>query len=172
MASKTTTPPAGRFTLPLAYTVFFLTIEPISTLVGAYFAYFQPLYYLTLTHAASAPNDASSIPPSTSIVMQQLANLYMLLSINEALILRTTYDLKVWKVFLLGLLIADVGHIWTVREAMGWAGYWQVWTWNAIDWGNLGFVYLAATMRICFLAGVGMNPGAAPTPTKATSKTS
>jgi hypothetical protein len=155
--------------LPRTYTAFFLTIEPISTLVGAYFAYFQPVYYLHLTHASSAPSNASSIPLSTSIVMQQLANLYMLLAVNEALILRTTYDLKVWRIFLLGLLIADVGHIWTVREAMGWAGYWQVWTWNAIDWGNLGFVYLAATMRICFLAGVGLKTGVTP---KATAKTS
>jgi hypothetical protein len=26
-------------------------------------------------------------------------------------------------------------------------------------WGNVGFVYAGATMRMCFLAGVGMGKG-------------
>ena len=29
--------------------------------------------------------------------------------------------------------------------------------WNAIDWGNLGFVYLGATTRIAFLSGLGLS---------------
>ncbi|KAK6605719.1 hypothetical protein H4I95_05525 [Botrytis cinerea] len=48
------------FRLPMAYSWFFLIIEPISTLAGAYYAYFQPHKYLLLTHAASSPT-----PPPT-----------------------------------------------------------------------------------------------------------
>lgn len=35
--------------------------------------------------------------------------------------------------------------------------YWNVLKWNRMDWGNVGFVYAGATMRMLFLAGVGMD---------------
>lgn len=139
------------FSLPLAYRLFFLVIEPISTLVGAYYAHFRQDDYLTLTHADSA---ASPIPLGTSTVMSQLANLYFLFALNEALVLRSTGDLRVWKVLLFGLLVADFGHLYSLR-GLGSSIYWDVWRWNAIDWGNVPFVYLGASMRIAFLAGVG-----------------
>ncbi|OBT54430.1 hypothetical protein VE04_04383 [Pseudogymnoascus sp. 24MN13] len=155
MPPKTTTTPTS-FRLPLLYTTFFLTIEPLSTLLGAYFAYFQPHHYLTLTTPSTPQSTLVPLPPSTAIVLQQLANLYLLLSITEATLLRTTNDLAVWRVFLFGLLVADVGHVWSVREAVGWEGYWNVAGWNAMDWGNLGFVYVAAALRVAFLLGVGL----------------
>ncbi|KAL5354824.1 hypothetical protein ACLOAV_000915 [Pseudogymnoascus australis] len=152
MPPKPSTPTSFR--LPLLYTTFFLTIEPLSTLLGAYYAYFQPHSYLALTTPSTPPS--ALLPPSTAIVLQQLANLYLLLSLTEATLLRTTNDLAVWRVFLFALLVADVGHVWSVREAVGCEGYWRVWAWNAMDWGNLGFVYVAAALRVAFLMGVGL----------------
>lgn len=139
------------FTLPLPYRIFFLLIEPIATAVGAYYAFFDQRTYLDLTHAPSA---SSPIPLATSIAMSQLANLYFVFALSEALVLRSTSDLRVWKAFLLCLLIADFGHLYTV-SVLGPQIYWRVWDWNAIDWGNIGFVYLGASMRTTFLAGVG-----------------
>ncbi|KAF1985185.1 hypothetical protein K402DRAFT_334692 [Aulographum hederae CBS 113979] len=136
------------------YWVLFLYIEPASTAVGAIYAHFYQHIYLTLTHAASAPA-SNSIPLSTSIVLTQLANLYLLLAINEALVLRATSDVKVWRVFLLGLLIADFGHLYSVYE-LGLPIYWRFWAWNAIDWGNIGFVYMVGCARVAFLCGVGL----------------
>lgn len=52
--------------------------------------------------------------------------------------------------------MADFGHLYTVKE-LGPEVYWNVLKWNAIDWGNVGFVYAGATMRMMFLAGVGLN---------------
>jgi hypothetical protein len=146
-------PPA--FKLPAFYSAFFLFIEPISALVGAFYAHFKPLVYLQLTHTASAPAYISTIPLSTSIVLDQLANLYLLFAINEALVLRSTSDLRVWKTVLFGLLLADFGHLYTVR-GLGTERYWNALKWNAIDWGNVGFVYTGAITRICFLLGVGL----------------
>lgn len=77
-------PTAANFKLPAIYSWFFLIIEPISALVGAYFAHFQQHEYLQMTHVASSPLDTTSIPLSTSIVLSQLANLYLLFAINEA----------------------------------------------------------------------------------------
>lgn len=69
--------------------------------------------------------------------------------------LRSTKDVKVWKTLLFGLLVADFGHLYSVHE-LGQHKYWQIWDWNAMDAGNIGFVYLGAFMRICFLLGIGV----------------
>jgi hypothetical protein len=135
------------------YRLFFLTIEPISAVLGAYFAYFQPRTYLHLTHGESAPR--SDIPLGTQIVLAQLSNLYLLFALNEALVLRSTRDLRVWRALLFGLLIADFGHLWSVNELAG-SIYWNVSKWNAIDWGNIGFVYVGALSRVAFLCGIGI----------------
>ncbi|SPQ23108.1 82e41ef0-f825-407f-bd56-5ffecb5f7ca9 [Thermothielavioides terrestris] len=149
-ASASATAVAG-FVLPLPYRLFFLLVEPIATLAGAYYAFFDQRTYLDLTHAASAP---SPVPLGTSIAMSQLANLYLAFALSEALVLRSTADLRVWRTLLFCLLVADFGHLYTVR-ALGPQIYWRVSEWNAIDWGNIGFVYLGASMRAAFLAGVG-----------------
>ena len=89
------------------------------------------------------------------MVLAQLANLYFLFAINEALVLRSTSDLRVWKTLLFGLLIADVGHLYSVW-GLGTGVYWEFHRWSPIDWGNVGFVYAGALTRICFLCGLGM----------------
>lgn len=147
------TSPTTALDIPPYYRHFFLIIEPISAIVGAYFAHFQPQKYLELTHAASAP--ALHIPTGTSIVLSQLANLYLLFAINEALVLRSTSDLRVWRTLLFGLLIADFGHLFSVAK-LGTDVYWKVQLWSAIDWGNVAFVYVGAMTRIAFLCGIGL----------------
>lgn len=163
--------------LPLPYTLFFLWIEPISTLVGAYFAHFQQQKYLDDTipsglgvstresivsscyaescHTCSAPWKIMLICWK---VLSQLANLYFAFTLNEALVLRATRDRRVWSTLLLGLLIADFGHIYACKAA-GVELYYSFWTWNAMWAGNLGFVYMGATLRTCFLLGVGLPRG-------------
>ncbi|KAL8854927.1 MAG: hypothetical protein Q9221_000434 [Calogaya cf. arnoldii] len=140
--------------IPLIYRLFFLYIEPLASLVGAYYAFLKPQEYLRLTDPFSSP--IVSVPLSTSIILQQLSNLYFLFALNEALVLRATSDIHVWRTLLFGLLVADIGHLYSVH-GLGLAIYWEVSRWNAIDWGNVAFVYVGATMRICFLTGLGMS---------------
>lgn len=151
--------PPSSFKLPVAYRLFFLIIEPISALVGAFYAHFRQAEYLRLTHASTA---TAPVPTGTSVVMSQLANLYLLFALNEALVLRSTGDLRVWKTVLFVLLVADLGHLYSV-SAVGSGVYWNVASWNAIDWGNVPFVYVGASMRIAFLLGVGLEGQQAPT---------
>lgn len=153
-------PPAPP--IPLAYRLFFLWIEPLATAVGAYYAHFRPQSYLAWTHPFPSPAVPATllpaVPPVSRIVLTQLANLYLVFAINEALVLRATADRRVWTAFLLGLLIADVGHLYSVHLA-GLRVYWEVWNWNAMYWGNVGFVYVGAMMRTAFLLGVGLGVG-------------
>ena len=136
--------------IALPYRLFFLYIEPFFALIGAYHALFLPTAYLALTHAPSAPR--YGIPTSTSIILTQLANLYAFFAINEALVLRAAgNDIRVWRAVIVALLIADAGHLYSVK-GLGTRVYWDVRGWNAIDWGNVGFVYMGALTRVCFLA--------------------
>ncbi|KAG9577284.1 hypothetical protein KCU77_g9542, partial [Aureobasidium melanogenum] len=147
-------PPANAATIALWYRLFFLYIEPVATAVGAYYAWFQQHEYLDMTYASAS---AVSLSPSAreSIVLSQLANMYAVFALNEALVLRSTTNLRVWRVFLFGLLLADFGHIYSVKD-VGLDVYWQFWDWNSMYWGNLGFVYVGAATRIAFLTGLGV----------------
>lgn len=145
----------ATFSPNLPYVLFFLYIEPFSTIVGAYYAHLRPLEYLKLTHASSAPATSLGIPVGTQIVLSQLANLYLLFALNEALVLRSTRSLKTWRTLLTGLLIADFGHLYSIAP-LGTGMFWKFWQWNAMDWGNIGFVYCGALMRCLFLSGVGV----------------
>ena len=138
----------------LCYRVMFLYIEPLSALVGAYFACFRQRAYLELTDAESSP--LASVPTGTSVALSQLANLYLLFAFNEAFILRVTTDIKVWRTLLIGMLMADLGHLYSVAS-LGSKIYWDVFDWNAIQWGNVGFVYAGAITRSAFLLGIGLD---------------
>ncbi|KAL7934998.1 hypothetical protein V8C35DRAFT_24245 [Trichoderma chlorosporum] len=140
------------FRLPLAYRLFFLLLEPISALVGAFYTHFLQQRYLELLDDATAP---ARVPRGTSIAMSQLANMYFFFAINEAIVLRSTRDLRVWRAVLLVLLIADFGHLYSMKKS-GPEIYYNVTGWNAGDVGNVPWVYAGATMRLCFLAGVGL----------------
>ncbi|XP_014552951.1 hypothetical protein COCVIDRAFT_108928 [Bipolaris victoriae FI3] len=154
-------PPA--LAIPGFYRFVFLWIEPCSILLGAvYAACFQTTYLDLTMHAPSAPDALVPIP--TKIVLTQLANMYLGLAFLEASVLRATPDVKVWKTFLIGLLLADFGHLYTVLP-LGAQIYWSFWDWNAIDMGNIPFVYMLAVTRICLLLGVGFHhPHARPKP--------
>lgn len=140
--------------IPFPYIAFFLWIEPVATLVGAYFAWFQSDTYLQLQHAASSPSPLA-VPTGTAVVLRQLGNMYFVFAFNEAFVLRATNDLKVWRAFLLGLLIADFGHLYSCYP-LGLQSYYDFANWNAIDYGNYPFVVVGASMRILFLTGCGI----------------
>jgi hypothetical protein len=140
--------------VPAFYRLIFLWLEPVSIFTGAFYAQFMQSDYLHLTHASSAPG--SSVPISTSIVLTQLANLYLGLGLLEALVLRATSELRVWRTFLFVLLVADIGHLYSVAAVGKWV-YWDYSRWNSIDWGNVPFVYFLALTRSLLLLGVGFN---------------
>lgn len=147
--------PVSGPSLPLYYRLFFLWIEPVATAVGAYYAQFLQREYMAMTYSSTAA-PVLGVSTGESIVLTQLANLYFCFALNEALVLRSTSDLRVWKIFLVGLLIADFGHLYSVKAA-GLQVYYEVWNWNAMYWGNVGFVYVGALSRMAFLSGVGLD---------------
>ncbi|EIW76209.1 hypothetical protein CONPUDRAFT_158234 [Coniophora puteana RWD-64-598 SS2] len=146
-------------TIPFAYKLFFIYIEPISALAGAYYAALEPTAYLRDLSLPSAPAPTSAlglgVTQQTTMALYQLANLYLLFALNEHLVLSSTQSLKTWRRLLFCLLVADFGHLATMAP-LGARVFWAVYEWNAMVWGSVGFVYLGATMRMCFLRGVGV----------------
>jgi hypothetical protein len=140
--------------VPLVYKAFFLWIEPFFTLLGAFYAFFLPQTYLDMTRVTQfADTIGSSV--AALVALRQLGNLYLAFAINEAVVLRATSDRRVWQALLLGLLIADFGHLYSLYP-LGLDIYYGVMKWGPMDWGNIAFVYCGATARICFLTGVGL----------------
>lgn len=164
---------SDTFTPPLIYRLFFLYIEPLSALLGAYYAAFKPSTYLdllstrpTLTSNLGSGSGGESIDTPTLTTLYQLANLYLLFALNEHLVLSRSTSLKTWRTLLVGLLIADFGHLATmvpVARSKGIRGmeemFVEFWTWNAMEWGSVGFVYVGALMRVSFLVWTGTGVG-------------
>ncbi|KAL3710394.1 hypothetical protein TMatcc_004188 [Talaromyces marneffei ATCC 18224] len=61
--------------------------------------------------------------------------MYLLSTLNEALVLRVTTDQRIWRMLRLNLLIADIGHLFSVAP-LGAAIYYDVTRWNAMDLGE------------------------------------
>ena len=139
--------------IALYYKVFFLFIEPLFALFGAICAGLYPNHYLAMTE--HLPSSIDILPLGIHISLRQLANMYLLFTLNEALILRVTNDQRVWRVVLFNLAVADIGHLISVAP-LGAGIYRDVTQWNSMDWGNIPFVYLGLTSRICFLLGWGV----------------
>jgi hypothetical protein len=137
------------------YKLFFLYIEPISALAGAFYAAVRPDAYLNdlIAPYHTLPPAPASTP--TYMSLYQLANLYLLFALNEHLVLSSASSMTTWRRLLFGLLVADIGHLVTMSPA-GMDVFWRVGSWNAMSWGSIGFVYIGATMRLCFLFGIGM----------------
>lgn len=136
------------------YKLFFLYLEPISALAGAYYAFFKPEDYLRdLSLGGSLTGHPLST--QTNMVLTQLANLYLLFALNEHFVLSSTSSVKTWRRLLFGLLVADFGHLLSMAP-LGSPVFWQVSEWNAMTWGSVAFVYLGASLRISFLAGLGL----------------
>jgi hypothetical protein len=141
---------------PFLYRIFFLYIEPISALAGAYYAAIHPSHYvLDLVSPTQSNFTRTVLDTPTRMSLSQLANLYLLFALNEHLVLSSTSSLKTWKRLLFCQLVADLGHLATMIPA-GPEIFWNISKWNAMAWGSIGFVYLGTTLRFCFLVGVGL----------------
>ena len=150
------------FTAAAYYRLFFIYIEPISALVGSYYAAGEPSYYLSLLSAKGVYKHLHLLEVPTLISLYQLSNLYMLFAFNEHFVLSSTSSLRTWRALLFCLLIADFGHLATMiplAAEKGWAEVFvNFWEWNAMEWGGVGFVYAGALSRILFLLGLGVQP--------------
>ncbi|KAI0650918.1 hypothetical protein C8Q79DRAFT_945670 [Trametes meyenii] len=147
--------------IPFVYRLFFLYVEPVSAIVGAFYAGIKPTEYLAYLASSAAGAKLAQTPSTPTLIsLYQLSNLYLLFALNEHLVLSSTPSLRTWRTLLFGLLIADFGHLASMVPLAQEKGFAEVfayfWRWNAMEWGSVGFVYAGASMRTSFLLGVGL----------------
>lgn len=135
--------------IALPYRLYFLYIEPVMTLTGAYLCIFQPLDFL----ARATPLQITEITPLTQLLITQIACLYIFHGLVEAIVLRLSKDLRVWKALAASILIADVGHLYSLYVAAPEALV-NIQGWSSDERINYGILTLGLLLRIGFLVGI------------------
>lgn len=136
--------------IPWIYRAVFLYFEPVAAFFGACLLHFRPTMFLN-TMAPVAKYAADN-----QVIYDQLAATYTLFALNEAIVLRVTNDLRVWKAILGGILICDAIHLYGSWAALGGAVFWDPRNWRAEDWANLGSLWAQSAVRAAFVAGFGL----------------
>ncbi|KAH0537062.1 hypothetical protein FGG08_006103 [Glutinoglossum americanum] len=148
--------PPPRPQIPLPYRILLLYFEPLLALNGAVMAHFFPSRFL-LTMSPSAT--AATYSPQTQVIYDQLAATYVLFALVEAVVLRVTSELSVWKAVVFGALVCDVIHLYGSCASMGVEVFVRPGLWRADDWVNLTLLYGPAVMRLGLLFEVGFGRG-------------
>lgn len=169
------------FASPLVYRLFFLVLEPASSLARAFYAHRRQAQYLGLLSQPLTTSSLSSssstagqeeqvvgtsvITPAASAAMSQLAGMYLFHALCEALVLRATRDANAWRAMVVVMLVADAGQLYALRglgsgnDGGGGDGgrvYWDVGGWDVGGWVNVALAYVGVVVRMCFLMGVGL----------------
>ncbi|KAI8935743.1 hypothetical protein NX059_007263 [Plenodomus lindquistii] len=139
--------------IPLPYTLWHLTIEPLLALTGAYHLHFHPTFYHTYMPSTSAYN------ASSQIIYNQLATTYLFFAFIEAVVLRVVHDLRAWRTIVFGLALCDVGHVYAAWCEMGVEGVKGCAGWRREEWIANFLNLWPLVVRVGFLMGVGMGRG-------------
>ncbi|KAF7949972.1 hypothetical protein EAE96_007277 [Botrytis aclada] len=129
-------------------------------LSGAYLAYFEPYKFIHGTAPSSLSRPflslASTLTPDPVIqfLSTDIAALYVLFTINEAVVLRLTRDYSVWKAVVFAMFLCDAGHFWGIYQADP-AEFLNVGGWSTEELINNGILGFGFVLRIGFLLGLG-----------------
>ncbi|RGP76869.1 hypothetical protein FLONG3_4952 [Fusarium longipes] len=135
--------------VPFLYQLVFLWFEPVAAFGGSIILWFNPALFL------NTMRPESRYAPDNKVMYDQLAATYALFAYNEAILLRVTNDLRVWRAVVIGILLCDALHMYASWAALG-SVFWSPGVWRWEDWVNLGSLWGQAAVRVAFLAGVGL----------------
>lgn len=135
--------------IPFLYRFVFLWFEPAAAFLGSILLWSAPALIL------NTMSPGSKYAPDNQVMYDQVAATYTLFAYNEAILLRATDDLRVWRTVLIGILVCDALHMYASWAALG-SVFWTPGAWRWEDWVNLGSLWGQAAVRVAFLAGVGL----------------
>ncbi|KAF2832210.1 hypothetical protein CC86DRAFT_451805 [Ophiobolus disseminans] len=135
--------------IPLFFRLFFTYVDPLICLWGAYMDFFLPRLVLSSHIPLPTPDIGHSM------ILKQRGGGMLNFGIISAVLLRYTYDVKIWNIVQVANLIVDLAYFWAVYEALSVQGRLDVGTWRKEDWGSVVITGTAGIVRMVFLAGVG-----------------
>ena len=140
--------------IPWPYRVVFLYFEPFAALGGTFITLFRPVAYLqSLSPSATAATYSALDQP----IYDQLAAHLLRFAWCQAVVLRVTTDVRVWKYVLFGMLLCDVLHLFASYQILGAAVFFDPRKWRMEEWVNLIMLYGSGTLRIGVCLGVGID---------------
>jgi hypothetical protein len=142
--------------IALPYRIFFLYIEPVLALGGTYLCMADPQRFLlgTVPQPAFIAASPIAVSPVMQLLLTNIAALYALFAMNEAIVLRCTREKSVWYAIIGGMLASDIGHIYAVY-AIAPERIAQFANWSSDEWINYGTLLGGALIRSAFVLGIG-----------------
>lgn len=137
------------------YRFWFKWIDPLVLIPTVYANVFMPEVMLD----AFVPASISSYNPDQGFLFHHLAALFTFVGIVQGGVLRVTDDFKVWTVINAGILVVDIAMLVSLYASLEQQGRLSLGLMRSGDWGNLAFTALVATIRIAFLARIGISNG-------------
>jgi hypothetical protein len=139
--------------IPFFYRIFFQYLDPIICVWGAYMDFFDPRLVLS-SHISNPTPDIGH-----AMILKQRGGGMLNFGFVSAVLLRYTYDLKIWNIIQIADFLVDVAYFWAVYEVLSVQGRLGVNTWRAEDWGSVVITGTAGLVRLAFLARVGFRDG-------------
>lgn len=138
------------------YRFLFLYLEPAGAFLGTIINILDPVRYL---QSLSPTATASAYSPLTQPIYDQLAAHLLFFSWSQAFVLRSTNDIRVWKVLLFGMILCDVLHLFASYRILGPKVFFNPRLWRWEEWLNFIMLYGPGGLRLAFCAGIGVRRG-------------
>ena len=139
--------------IPFLYRFLFLYVEPVGAFFGTIVNILDPLQYL---QSLSPTATASAFSPLTQPIYDQLAAHLLFFSWSQAVVLRSTDDIKVWKALLFGMFLCDLLHLFASYRVLGPNVFFSPSLWRWEEWVHFIMRYGPGGLRLAFCAGVGV----------------
>ena len=106
-----------------------------------------------LVLSSHIPNPMPNI--GDAMILKQRGGGMLNFGFISAVLLRYTYDLKIWSIVQIADFIVDVAYFWAVYDALNAQRRLDVGTWRKEDWGSVVITGTAGVVRMAFLARLG-----------------
>ncbi|KAL2200768.1 hypothetical protein P885DRAFT_74604 [Corynascus similis CBS 632.67] len=159
-ATTTTTSASASTSLPFAYRLTLLVLEPLFALNGALMVFRDPTGYAAgMTRDLELASRAYD-PRANGFLYTQLGAAWLLFAFNEAVVLRLVDDLRIWRLLCWGKLISDVAFVISSAQAVGgWESFVQFGVWSAFDWAVFVSTFGPMLVRVLVVLGIGVRKG-------------
>lgn len=144
--------PSAKAALPFIYRLIILTIEPVCAVMGSIMVIRDPAKYAGITTRHSL-----TFTPDTAFLYTGLGGSWLYFAFIEAVVLRLTDDLFLWRVLCFGMLFSDFLFIHSMAQAVGgWQVYSKLAEWTAEDWVCMAATAPMVLSRIFIVLGIGL----------------
>lgn len=97
---------------------------------------------------------SSPVPPLTTLLLTNIAALYVYIAVSMAAVLRVTSEVKVWTAIIAAMVVSDAGHLFAIWQAAP-ERMLEIGDWTFEERVNLGILTGGLGLRIAFLLGIG-----------------